>query len=319
METLAKRTRQLPADRNPAAVYLSSLAESGRRGVLCQLRTVAELLGHQDPATVPWQALRYQHAQAVRTRLLEAGKAPATVNLALSAIKGVAKAAFNLELINADDYQRIRNVKPVRGERLPSGRALSQAEVGALLTACAEDEGDIGARDGAMIGLLYAAGLRRSELVALDREDFDEETGELRIDGKGSKQRNLWLDNGAFDALADWLHVRGGEAGPMFHPINKGGRITHKRLSSQTVLDVLRKRARQAKVKDFSPHDLRRTFISDQLDAGTDIVTVQAMAGHASPSTTARYDRRGDRAKQRAAKALHVPWRRRTNDEEGEQ
>ena len=75
-------------------------------------------------------------------------------------------------------------------------------------------------------------------------------------------------------------------------------------MTPDAVLKIIRRRALQAGVESFSPHDFRRTFCSDLLDAGVDIVTVQKLAGHASPVTTAKYDRRGEEAKRRAAQRL---------------
>lgn len=302
----------LPPDRNPAAVYLASLTETGRRGVVSRLRQVAALLGYDEPSDVPWQALRYQHVAAIRSRLQERGEAPASVNLALCALRRIAREAFNLGLMGSEEYARIRDVQSVRGERLIRGRALPPGEIRALLDACAKDDTAAGARDSAIISMLYAGGLRRAEVVAIDVADYDAEAGELRVIGKGNKQRLVPFDNGAFDALADWLGVRGDQPGPLFLPVDKAGRIGDGRMSPQAVYKLLQKRAAQAKVKSFSPHDLRRSFISDLLDAGADIASVQARAGHASPLTTVRYDRRGEQAKRRAVKLLHVPYARRS-------
>ena len=131
------------------------------------------------------------------------------------------------------------------------------------------------------------------------------------IRGKCNKERELPLSNGALDALADWLAERGAEAGPLFPAIRKGGAIQHwQDMTPQAINLMLAKRAEQAGVADLSPHDLRRTFVSDLLDAGADIATVQKLAGHSNVTTTARYDRRGEQAKRKAVELLHVPYRK---------
>ena len=178
------------------------------------------------------------------------------------------------------------------------------------LTVCSQDPGPSGIRDAAIIALLYSAGLRRAEVVALDIDDYDPDTGQLVVKGKRNKERFAYPTGGAAEALADWMMIRGTEPGPLFWPINKGGQMRNARLTTQAIYNMLVKRAQQAKIKKFSPHDLRRTFVSDLLDAGADIATVSKMAGHANVQTTARYDRRPEEAKRKAAKLLHVPYQK---------
>ena len=109
--------------------------------------------------------------------------------------------------------------------------------------------------------------------------------------------------------MADWLTVRGDDPGALFVAVNKSGRITSfKHMTPKTIYSMLAKRGSEAGVKSFSPHDMRRTFVSDLLDAGADITTVSKMAGHANVTTTARYDRRPEEAKRKAASLLHVPY-----------
>jgi site-specific recombinase XerD len=210
--------------------------------------------------------------------------------------------------MRAEEYQRARDVEAVRGSTVPRGRALKSGEITALFGACDPSMAQ-GARDAALLAVLYAAGLRRSEAVGLDLGDYEEETGVLTVrSGKGRKARMGHATNGAKAALDAWLVKRGAEAGPFFLPIHRSGAIQSRRMTDQSVLSILERIRRQAKVRPFSPHDLRRSFISDLLDRGADIATVQRMAGHANIQTTARYDRRGEEAKRRAAELLHVPF-----------
>lgn len=195
--------------------------------------------------------------------------------------------------------------------QLLHGRALSEQEVSALIDVCMSDPKLLGVRDAAMISILMA-GLRRSEVVALDWSDFDPKTGGLVVRrGKGMKDRMTYLPTGASTAVLDWLAIRGDEPGPLLYPIDKASQIIRRRLTDQAVMSILQKRALQADVDPFSPHDFRRTFISDLLESGADVITVSRLAGHSDPSTTARYDMRGEAAKQQAVARLKVPSRQR--------
>lgn len=156
-------------------------------------------------------------------------------------------------------------------------------------------------------------GLRRSEVATLALEDYTPEEGRLTVrKAKRNKQRVVYLPEGGRAALADWLQRRGSAAGPLFLPVNKGDRIIHqtKPMTAQTIQVIVDRRRGGASVANCSPHDFRRTFVGNLLDAGADLSVVQQLAGHSSPTTTARYDRRPDRAKQDAVARLHIPYRR---------
>lgn len=302
------------ADWNAALVYLSGLpSEHSRRNLQRYLDQIAGLLsdGQRTATEFDWSALRFAHVQAVRSRVMEA-YAPATVNGMLSALRGVLKAAWRLGQMSAEDYQRAVDVENVKGDVLPAGRDLQQGEILALVDVCLNDDSAAGVRDAAIIGLLYACGLRRAELVALELVDYNADSGALKvISGKGQKDRLVYVTGGAKEALVDWLTIRGDLAGPLFMPVNKGGNIQQRAMTDQAVYNMLKKRAEQAGVKDFSPHDFRRTFVGDLLDRGVDIVTVQKLAGHANVTTTGRYDRRPEQVKQQAVQKLHFPYKRR--------
>lgn len=310
MTLLATKTGATQADQHPGFVYLASLASGSRRTMRQALDVIAGIVsgGVLDAETMRWDALRYTHTTAVRSVLAER-YAPSTANKMLAALRGVLKEAWRLGLMDAETYRRASDLPGIRGERLPRGRALTTGELRSLFRVCGDDPTPAGARDAAMLAVLYGSGLRRSELVSLDLSDYEPENGAVTVrQGKGRKDRLAYAANGASLALNAWLNVRGSKPGALFLPIDKGGTIHHRRLTDQAVLVVLRKRATQAEVARFSPHDLRRSFISDLLDQGADLSTVQQLAGHASVTTTQRYDRRGERTKRKAADLLHVPY-----------
>lgn len=311
----------LPADRNPATVYLAGIGASSRRVLASDLQGLARQLsaGRFDAFTLPWWELRYQHTAALRAWLADSGRAPATVNRILSALRGVLRACWRLGLMAADDYQAAADVRALPGgSNEPRGRALTTDEKRSLLAVCAADESPAGYRDAAMLALaLGAGGLRRAEMIGLNMEDvhlIETDGGpwaRVAVSGKRGKVRTIPVTNGALDALLDWLAVRGTAPGPLFWPVNKGQRMTPARLSPGAVYAMTRKRAAEAAIAPFGPHDLRRTFVGDLLDAGADIATVAALAGHDNVQTTSRYDRRGERTRRAAVSKLDLPYHRR--------
>lgn len=298
-----------PLTEQPASVYLAGLAPGSEPTMRHSLNLIARLLtdGTADYLTLNWAALRYKNTAALRAALIKK-YAPATVNKMLSALRRVLKEALRLELIDAQDYARAVDIASVKSSKELRGRALNQQEIAALMEVCFNDPTPAGFRDAALIGILRGSGLRRRELVNLNLGDFEPTSGAMNVRaGKGRVDRTVYVPESVIPVVQDWINIRGQAAGPLLCHVNKGDRILRRRLTPQAVLFLLQKRAREARVESFSPHDLRRTFVSDLLDAGVDIVTVQKLAGHADTATTARYDRRGEETKRRAVQALSIP------------
>jgi site-specific recombinase XerD len=181
-------------------------------------------------------------------------------------------------------------------------------------------------RDAAILALCYGAGLRRAEAVRLDVADLAAEgpdAGTLRVLGKGNKRALAYARGASLAVLRAWIARRGAtaadpDAGRLLLPVTQTGVVVHTRqlpgraaapasLSEYAVYLRLKVRAREAGVRPFSPHDCRRTFAGDLLDAGADLNTVKELLRHASIATTARYDRRGERVKREAADLLRFP------------
>lgn len=314
---------QQPAERDPYSVYLGQLTGETLRTMRGCLDRLARLLAGvrlDEPPTaglergapvvtgawVPWWELRYEGTAALRAVMLDIGWSPSHVNKHLSALRRVLKESWRLGLMDAEAYHRAIDLDPVKGDREPAGRDVADTELAALLAAC--DDSPLGIRDGAVIAVVYATGIRRAEAAALTLASYSAATRSIRLVGKGNKERIVPVSEAALPWLEAWLRVRGGKPGPLFGPLRKGGKVEHRHMSSQTIADLLERRRLQAGVAlPVKPHDLRRTVIGDLLDHGTDLATAQAIAGHADPRTTSKYDRRALDTKRDAVDGLRLP------------
>jgi len=294
---------------HPVAVYLASKTQASKSSLLGALRYAFGTVGLDYASLATWQALDYSTLSALQARLLETQKAPSTIKHALFAIRGVLKVAQRLGHISKAQLESALAVEMIKSSsNILAGRQVALQEASKLGHILASDTSSAGIRDRALLAVLWGAGLRRAELVALQRSSVDLGQASLKVYGKGRKAREVFLGAGALEALSAWLVIRGDEQGALFGAISKSGKISLEHMSAQAVYTILEKRRKQAELERFSPHDLRRTYASSLLDAGIDISTVAELLGHASVTTTARYDRRGAERKRRASSMLASPF-----------
>jgi integrase/recombinase XerC len=176
---------------------------------------------------------------------------------------------------------------PRKDRTLP--RTLSVDEAGAVVAAKGR-EGTLGARDRALLELLYATGLRVSELVGLRIEDVDLSARQVRTVGKGRKERIVPFGRAAAEAVKAWLRERtamrpSAKDAPYLFLNARAGRLT-----DRSVRRVLDRALLAAEVpRHASPHALRHSFATHLLAAGADLRVIQELLGHASLSTTQKY------------------------------
>lgn len=299
---------------HPVDLYLAELTTPvSRRTSLSAANCVARVAGMPDAFQLDWASLSLPELLSLRARLQER-YAPASVNRMLSVTRSILRACWQLDLIDAERYQRVQAVKYVPGTRLPPGRMLNADECAALFQACAQDSGPMGPRDAAALALMLGCGLRRAEAVALHTSAIDFRNRVLRVVGKGDRERYIPCTPQVMSAFEDWFAIRTLEPGPFLVQCGRLRRVwVHKLIpmaaSGQGLAEALRRRCRQAGIPHATPHDLRRTFVSTLLEADVDLLTVGQLVGHVSPATTARYDRRGMDRMHEAVDRLDLPYK----------
>ena len=284
----------------PLGLYLAGLAPGSRRSQLWRLDVAAGLL--ESPGVVRWEALRYDQAVEIRARAAEK-YAPRTASAIVAAVRAVCREAWRAGMMEGEAYRRVQSVPAVKGSSPAPGRWVSRGELRALFESCGQDP--IGARDAAMLALLFGAGLRRGELVALQLGDVDAQ-GVVVREGKGRKSRRVAVGPGVALAVNAWSAEL--EAGPLLRQVTRGGKVSDEGLTGEAVRRRLLVLAKRAGVDPFRPHDARRSYASGLLDAGADLAVVARLLGHASVQVTAGYDRRGARAETEAAGLVRLPY-----------
>ena len=272
-------------------------------------------------AGVALAAVQNHHVRRWVAQMHAGGRSGRGIGLILSGWRGFYAWLGREGLISANPVQDVRAPKQAR----PLPKALGVDE--AMHLADHSDEEDspwLEARDAAMVELLYGAGLRVGELVGLDvaasdaaaragRGWVDAQSGDIHVQGKGSKRRAVPLGRAAAEALARWLAVRDQvsvAAADAAHALFIGQRGT--RLTAQSVWQRLRRRSLRAGLATpVHPHMLRHSFASHVLQSSGDLRAVQELLGHANIGTTQVYTRLDFQHLAKAYDAAHPRARKR--------
>jgi integrase/recombinase XerD len=266
-----------------------------RRDLLLLARWLAAGPGREIAALRETDLLAYMAERHAATRAT-------TANRRLSVFKRFCRWALREKLIEADPTLKLAAAR--QPLRVP--KTLSEAQVEALLAA-PDAETPLGLRDRTMIELMYASGLRVSELVTLKTVYLSLDQGALRVSGKGAKERlvpfgaeaHAWLRRYLAEARAAIL---GGRASDALFVTARGGPMTR-----QMFWKLIKAHALKAGIHaPLSPHTLRHAFATHLLNHGADLRAVQMLLGHADISTTTIYTHVA-RERLKALHAMHHP------------
>ena len=216
--------------------------------------------------------------------LMDSGQAPGTVNRKLSSIRAYFKYLLRRGEIAADPLQKITG--PKRKKALPT--FLREKDLDVLLDELPFEDTFEGHRDHLVVEMLYATGMRVSELVGLDDKDVDYSAHLVKVTGKRNKQRLIPFGDGLEEAIKAYVRVRGEEvprcSDALF--VRKNG----ERLSQSIVQNIVKRNlSKVVTVKKRSPHVLRHTFATVMLNHGAELETIKELLGHESVATTEIY------------------------------
>lgn len=228
--------------------------------------------------------------QEYRTVLQAAGLSASTINQRMSAIRKLAQEAADNGLIDQALANGVARVKGVKAAGVRAGNWLTRTQAQALINLPNVDTLK-GLRDRAILAVMIGAGLRRSEVAALDFGHIQQRDGRwviVDLVGKGNRVRTVPIPSWAKAAIDAWTGAAAITAGRVFRPVHKGGYLMGEGLTPQAVRDVVAEYGRALGV-DIAAHDLRRTFAKLAHKGGSGLEQIQLSLGHASLKTTERY------------------------------
>jgi site-specific recombinase XerD len=302
-------TAELPAHSARAlAAFLASLeGRNASPGTLTEYRRHAtEFLAFLDERGVDWRTPDRATVRAYLSTLADRGLAPTSIGGRLAAVRSLYRHALRHGRIGINPLAGVRT--PRRPSRLP--RVLSVDEAEELVTAPrrlpSRDEA-LARRDGAMLELLYATGMRISELAGLTVDRLDLAHRRLRVVGKGNKERQLLFGTPAANALRGYLAT----ARPALASRGEAGRAVFLNasgapLSARGARLVIERWVEAVGAPDrTSPHTLRHSFATHLLEGGADLRVVQELLGHVNLQTTQIYTHLSDAALRSAYREAH--------------
>lgn len=229
-------------------------------------------------------SINYDTVKSYMIYMHERKVSKSTISRKLSSIRGLYNYLVNNDIVSVNHFNRITN--PKKEKYLP--KYLKEEELDKLFSVLEEDT-PINQRDRLIIELLYATGVRVSELVNIKISDIDRSEKVIRVLGKGSKERIVIYNNHTSKALDKYLE----DGYNYFNKKNSNYLILNKdgnHLSERYVRNILDKYVRKAGIDiKISPHSLRHTFATDMLEEGADLMTVKELLGHESLNTTSIY------------------------------
>ncbi|MGC9357677.1 MAG: site-specific tyrosine recombinase XerD [Anaerolineae bacterium] len=248
-----------------------------------------------------WEALTPEILEAYVDELQGRGYSAATVARKIAAGRSFLNFLFAEGILTRDLIDWLR--QPKVGRRLP--HVLSYEEVERLLGVVYADDSPLGMRDRALLEVLYATGLRATEVVALRLSDVDFEGRTVRCLGKGNKERIIPVYEKALQAVRDYIE----EGRPFLLRDSKEKTLflnhTGSPLTRQGLWFIVQQYAEEAGIEELTPHTLRHTFATHLLEGGADLREVQQFLGHANITTTQIYTEVTNRRKRAAYDKAH--------------